>query len=152
MANPLAIAAAGAGAAGVLGFKGSMAAARTAQQTAEYNAKVAENEAILLQRAKTREEANLRKASERFAATQTVATAASGIQMSGNPLQALADTYFNTELDALNIRYASEIEQTRAEATATLARAEGSARAAAYRTQAYGSLLEGGTRAATLMS
>ena len=52
-----------------LGYKGNQAAAKAAQQTAEFNAQVAENEAIVLQRKKTAEEASLRKASERTIAT-----------------------------------------------------------------------------------
>ena len=46
-----------------LGYKGNQAAAKAAQQTAEFNAQVAENEAVILQRKKTAEDANLRKAS-----------------------------------------------------------------------------------------
>lgn len=149
--NPVTIAAGASAASGFLGFKGNQAAAKAARQTAEYNAKVAENEAILLQRAKIDEEKNLREASRRLVSTQRVTTAASGIQMSGSPLQALADTYFNTEMDALRIQYASEVEQTGKLAEAALQRAQGSARSAALRTAAYQSLLEGGSKAATLM-
>jgi len=149
--DPVTIAAGASAASGFLGFKGNQAAAKAARQTAEYNAKVAENEAILLQRAKVDEEKNLRQESRRLVSAQRVATAASGIQMSGSPLQALADTYFNTEMDALRIQYASEVEQTGKLAEATLERAQGSARSAALRTAAYQSLLEGGSKAATLM-
>lgn len=149
--NPVVIAAGASAASGFLGFKGNQAAAKAARQTAEYNAKVAENEAILLERAKVDEERKLRESSRRLASAQNVATAASGIQMSGNPLQALADTYFNTEMDALRIQYASEVEQTAKIAEATLARAQGQARSAALRSAAYQSLLEGGSKAATLM-
>ena len=52
MADPVTIAAVAAGASGFLGFKGNRAAAKAARQTAEYNAQVKENEAVLLQRAK----------------------------------------------------------------------------------------------------
>ena len=61
MADPTILAAAAVGASGFLGFKGNMAAAKAARQTAEYNAQVQENEAILLQRAKIAEENQLRK-------------------------------------------------------------------------------------------
>ena len=54
------IAAGASAASGFLGFKGNQAAARAARQTAEYNAKVAENEAILLERAKVDEQERLR--------------------------------------------------------------------------------------------
>jgi hypothetical protein len=149
--NPVIIAAGASAASGFLGYKGNQAAAKAARQTAEYNAKVAENEAILLERAKVDEEKRLRQSSRRLAATQRVATAASGIEMSGSPLQALADTYFNTEMDALRIQYASEIEQTGKLAEAALTRASGAARSAALRSASYQSLLEGGSKAATLM-
>jgi len=150
--DPVTIAAAAAGGAGLVGFKGSMASAKAAQQVGEYNTKVAEAEAKLLQRKKTQEEAVLRKQSDRLIGMQRVATAKSGIQMSGSPLQALADAYFNTELDAINIQQASKIEQFAKTAEANLARAEGNARRTAYRTQAYTTLLSAGKESASLLS
>jgi hypothetical protein len=134
---------------GVMGMKGANQAANAAQQIAEYNAQVAENEAILLQRAKVAEEASLRRQSDRLIATQRVATAKSGIQMSGSALQALADTYFNREKDAARIQYASSIEQMQKASEANLARIEGRAQAAAFRTQGKISLLGGFTDAAS---
>ena len=146
------IAAAAVGVSGFLSFKGNRAAAKAARQTAEYNAQVKENEAILLQRAKIEEENSLRQQSERLEGTQRVATAASGITMSGSPMQALADTYFKTEYDALKIQYASDIEQTRAISTANLIRAEGRANKSAANTRAYANLLKAGSDTATLLS
>lgn len=136
----------------VLGYKGNQAAAKAARQTAEFNAQVAENEAVLLQRRKVDEEANMRKQSDRLIASQRVATAASGIQMSGSALDALADSYFNTEMDALRIQYAADIEQTAKASEAALARAEGRARSTALKTASYQSLLAGAEKAATYMA
>jgi hypothetical protein len=147
-----AVAAGAALAGGVMGYKGNQAAAKAARQTAEYNAKVAENEAVILQRQKIDEEANLRQASARVVSTQRVATAASGVQMSGSPLRALRDSYFNTEMDALKIQYAADIQQTAKASEAALARAEGRARSSALKTQSYQSLLQSGSRAAQLMA
>lgn len=127
----------------VLGFKGNMQAAKTARQVGDFNAKMAENERVLLLQRKAEEEAGLRRNSDRLQATQRVATAASGIQMSGSPLEALRDAKFNTEVDALKIQYAADIESTAKEAEAAMSRAEGRARAAASRTAAYGSILSG---------
>ena len=138
--------------AGLMGFKGNMAAAKNAEAVGEYNARLAENEAIVLQRAKVDEETNLRQQSDRLVASQRSMTAASGIEMSGSPLQALADAYFNTEQDAARIRYASSIEQVQKESEAALARTEGAARSAGLRYAAVGSLLQGGQQASTLMS
>jgi|TARA_R100000654_G_scaffold75076_1_gene111146 hypothetical protein len=136
----------------LLSFKGNQAAAKQAQAVGEFNARLAENEAIILRRAKVREESNLRKASERTIATQKVATAASGIEMSGSPLEALADSYFNTEMDALDIRYAANLQETAKKSQAALSRAEGRAKKQAYQLASYQSLLEGGEKAFNVMS
>lgn len=146
--EPTTIAAGASALGGIMGYKGNMAAAKSARQVAEYNAKVAENEAILLARAKRDEEASMRKQSERLIGTQKLMTAAAGVQMTGSPLQALADTYFGTEEDAAKIQYAGSIEQVQKESEAALARAEGGARASALKYQAYGSLLTGASQAA----
>ena len=130
---------------GIMGAKGMNNAERALQRVAEYNAQVAEREAVVLARAKAAEETNLRRQSDRLIATQTVATAASGIEMSGSPLQAVADTYFNTEKEAAKIQYASSIEQMAKQSQASLTRAEGRAQATALRTQAQQSLLGGFT-------
>ena len=133
---------------GIMGSKGNQAAAQATQQVAEFNAQVAEREAILLARQKRAEEDALRRQSDRLISTQRVATATSGIRMSGSPLQALADAYFNTEKDAARIQYASSIQQMQKESEATLSRLEGQATAQALRIQAQQSLLGGFTDAA----
>ncbi len=135
---------------GVLGFKGNQAAAKQAKATAEFNAQMAEQEAIVLGRQKVDQEANMRQSSERLIATANVATAASGIQMSGSALQAAEDSYFNTEMDALKIQYAGDIEQAAKASEAALTRATGAARSSAYKMASYQSLLAGGTQAATI--
>ena len=137
---------------GFLGYKGNQAAAKQAQATAEFNARVAENEAIILRRRKIDEERNMRSQSSRLIATAQVQTAKSGIQMSGSALQAMRDSYFNTEMDALKIQYAGDIEETAKASEAALARATGKAKASAYKLASYQSLLAGGTQAATIGS
>jgi len=150
--EPLTIAAGASAVSGMMGFKGNMASARAARQTAEYNAVLAENERQLLLQRKTAQEAAVRRNSERLMGTQRVATAASGVQMAGSPLDALADTFFNTEMDALGIRFAADVESANKTAEAALARAGGSARSAAYQTQAYSTLLSSGSRSAQLLA
>jgi hypothetical protein len=66
-------------------------------------------------------------------------------------MQALADAYFNTELDALRIQYAGEVEEVGKISEAAMSRATGRARSKALQTQAYQSLLTGGEKAATLL-
>tara|TARA_R100001440_G_scaffold58_1_gene125 strand:- start:7450 stop:7917 length:468 start_codon:yes stop_codon:yes gene_type:complete len=125
----------------VVSFKGTRAAAKSARQVAEYNAQVAENEAVLLARAKVDEEASLRRQGERLKGSQRTATAASGIQMLGSPLQALASTYYGIESDAAKIRYAGTIEQVQKASEAEITRIQGYARSQALKTQAYANLL-----------
>lgn len=126
---------------GILGFKGNQAAAQSARQVAERNAQVAENEAVLLARAKVDEEAALRRQGERLKGSQKTATAASGIEISGSPLQALASTYYGIESDAAKIRYAGTIEQVQKASEAEIIRTQGYARSQALKTQAYANLL-----------
>ena len=145
--DPFTAAAAGATAlSGVMGFTGGKGAAKSAAAIGEYNAKLAEQEKILLRRKKVAEEASLRENNARVMATQNVATAASGIQMSGSPYLAAADAFFNTEMDALNIQYAADIEDFAKTNEANLARAEGRAKQKALQTQAYQTLLSGGSK------
>ena len=143
--SPVLAAAAATGA--VLGYKGNMASAKAARQVGEYNAKVAENEQVLIQRATREKEQNLRKQSERLVGTQRVATAKSGIQMSGSALEALRDSFFNTELDALGVRYAGSVAEASKEAEAAMSRATANVQSMQYKTAAYKSLLESGAKA-----
>ena len=87
----------------------------------------------------------MRQASERLTGTQTVVTAASGIQMSGSPLEAMKDTYLNTEIDAQRIQYAGSIEEANSLTNAAIARVGGKARAAGLRLSAISSLIGGGS-------
>lgn len=136
----------------IVGYKQQQAAAKQAKIIGEYKAEVAKNEATLLRRQKVDEEASLRQNSERLVSTQRVATAASGVTMSGSPMQAIADAYFNTEMDALRIQYAGDIGEASKVAEANLARAGGQARATAYKMQSYQTLLEGAQKTASLMA
>ena len=131
----------------IMSFKGQRAAGKAAQQVAEYNAEVKRNEAILLARQKRDLEEQTRMQSRQLIASQRVATAASGVQMSGSPFMAMADAYLNTERDIANIRYASTIEQAEAEATAGLTELEGRVTNRASQVQAYATVLGGVSQA-----
>jgi len=150
--NPMAIAAGASAVAGIVGFKGNKQAARIARQTGEYNAQLAENELVMLQRRRVQQENVMRQNSERLAGAQKVATAASGVEMTGSPFLALADTYFQTEIDALNIQYAADVDELNKLSEAALARSGAAATAAAFQTQAYMSLLSSGSRSAQLLA
>ena len=139
--EPTTIAAAASVASGFLGFKGNRARARQAQQIGEYQAQVEENNLVLTQRARAEQEKSVRQSAERLRGLQRTATAKSGIQMTGSPLQAMADAYFNTERDAQRVQYAASVEAARSEGAAAMRRLEGQSRAAGARLAALQSLL-----------
>ena len=127
----------------VLGFKGNMQSSRAARQVGDYNAKMAENERVLLLQRKAAEEAALRKNSRRLVSSQRTAISKGGVQITGSPYLALADAHFSTQKDALKIQYAADIESTAKIAEAAMSRASGRVKAAGYQTAAYTSLLGG---------
>ncbi len=145
-------AAAATGITAIMGFKASQAAAKNAKLTAEYNAKIAENEKVLLQRSARDEQAKLREGSDKLVSAQRVSAAKSGVVVgTGSNLLALRDTFMKTEEDAIAIRYASSIQEQAKTAQAAMIRAEGASRSSALKTQAYANLIESGSKAATLM-
>ena len=141
--DPMTLAAGASAVGSFMGYKGNMASARQAQAVAESNATVAENEAVLLARQSRDQQTALRRQSEQLEGSQVLAASASGVQLSGSPLITLANTYFNTEVDAQRIISAGNAAQMNKEAEAALSRAQGSASAASFRTAAYGSILTG---------
>ena len=145
--NPVMLAAGGQLAGGFAGFKGARAAAKAQRQIDNYNIEVVKNEQILNERARRDQESNLRNQANRLVSSQIAATAASGIQLSGSPLRAMADTYYSLEKDVARVQYASEIEQTQTKAQIELIGMEGRARRSASNYQSYASLLGGATTA-----
>jgi len=149
--DPISLAVGGTLIGGTMSFKGKQAEAKQAQKIAEYNAQVAEQEKKVLAEVKRDEEASLRGQSARLVSTQRVMTAASGVQMKGSPMDVVANTYFATEMDALTIQQASSREQAMKTQEAAMTRLEGRAKASGLKYQSYASLINSGTKAATLM-
>jgi len=145
------LAAAGTVVGGVMSFKGQQAQAKQVQQIAEYNAQAAEQEKKVLAEVKRDEEASLRNQSARLVSTQRVMTAGSGVQMTGSPMTIAAETFFATQMDALNIQQASSREQAMKTQEAAMTRLEGRAKASGLKYQSYASLINSGSKAATLM-
>ena len=149
--DPISLAVGGTLIGGTMSFKGKQAEAKQAQKIAEYNAQVAEQEKKVLAEVKRDEEASLRGQSARLVSTQRVMTAASGVQMKGSPMDVVANTYFATEMDALTIQQASSREQAMKTQEAAMTRLEGRAKASGLKYQSYASLINSGSKAATLM-
>jgi|13_taG_2_1085334.scaffolds.fasta_scaffold01485_6 hypothetical protein len=143
MVDPLTIAAGASAVGGLMGYKGNKASQKQAESVGEYNAALADNEAVLLARQSRDRQASLRQQSDFVIGTQRVMTAASGVQMTGSPLNVVANTYFNTEVDAQKIMSAGDMAQMNKQAEAALAKATAGAQAASFKQAAYGSLISG---------
>jgi hypothetical protein len=132
---------------GVVGYKANRSAAKYAQQVAARDAQIAENESLLLARAKRDEESRARRRGEYTKGAAQVAIAKSGVQVTGSSLDALAEVYFGVEDAAARIQYASSIEQAAKEAEVESIILSGQSRAAGYKQAAIGSILGATTEA-----
>ena len=131
----------------VLGYKGNMASAKAEKQIGDLNVQKLKNEQAIIARNTRAKEAALRKESDRLVGKQRVAVAKSGVQMTGSTLVALRDTFFNTQMDAIGIRYAGSVEESGKLFDQAVTRASSNARATAYKTAAYRTVLQSGEKA-----
>tara|TARA_R110000787_G_scaffold18490_1_gene56636 strand:- start:151 stop:543 length:393 start_codon:yes stop_codon:yes gene_type:complete len=125
-----------------------MASAKAEKQIGELNVQKLKNEQAIIARNTRAREAALRKESDRLVGKQRVAVAKSGVQMTGSTLVALRDTFFNTQMDAIGIRYAGSVEESGKLFDQAVTRASSNARATAYKTAAYRTVLQSGEKAA----
>tara|TARA_R110000823_G_scaffold272687_1_gene391925 strand:- start:169 stop:561 length:393 start_codon:yes stop_codon:yes gene_type:complete len=124
-----------------------MASAKAEKQIGELNVQKLKNEQAIIARNTRAKEAALRKESDRLVGKQRVAVAKSGVQMTGSTLVALRDTFFNTQMDAIGIRYAGSVEESGKLFDQAVTRASSNARATAYKTAAYRTVLQSGEKA-----
>lgn len=148
----IAAAAAAVAAAGVSAVA-SIRQGQAARNFAEFNAKVAENEAIATRQAARFEERRVRERTQRFIASQRAAAGKSGIVVNeGSPLLAQVESAAEGELDALAIRRSATIAEARAKSRASAARIQGRVAQQQSQFQAGASLLGGVSRAASLLA
>ena len=122
---------------------GQMQQAKTATNTANYNAKLQENQAI---QADMEARENARRTREKnllFAGTQRAAIAASGAAFEGSPLEVLAYSAGKFELEAQDEARAARARYALGFNRAGETRLEGEAQAGAYQTAAAGTILSG---------
>tara|TARA_R110002126_G_scaffold262520_1_gene405406 strand:- start:181 stop:573 length:393 start_codon:yes stop_codon:yes gene_type:complete len=124
-----------------------MASAKAEKQIGDLNVQKLKNEQAIIARNTRAKEAALRKESDRLVGKQRVAVAKSGVQMTGSTLVALRDTFFNTQMDAIGIRYAGSVEESGKLFDQAVTRASSNARATAYKTAAYRTVLQSGEKA-----
>ncbi len=91
----------------------------------EYNAKLAERQAVETQEAAAEEERKLRKGGARLKARQRVGFAKAGVTFEGSPMAVLEETASELELDALQIRRGGQVGAQELKASAVLSRLKG---------------------------
>ena len=133
----LVVSAVGAG----VSYYGSQQQAKATKQVAAYNAKVQENEAIQQDMEMREQISRTRHENKRLLASQRAGTAASGIELTGSPLEVLGANAANLELKNQDMGRAASLGLMRGKAQAKATIWEGKQTAAGIRTQAAGTLL-----------
>lgn len=130
----------------VFGVGGAIQQGISAGRTANYNARLAENNAMAARTAAAAEAERERVRALRLTGTQRAGYGKAGVQLSGSALDVIGDTAAQSELDALTILYGGESRARAAEADAAGQRFMGSAARGGALTQAGSSLLTGGSK------
>ena len=133
----LVVSAVGAG----VSYYGSQQQAKATERVAEYNAKVQENEAIQQDMEMREQISRTRRENKRLLASQRAGTAASGIELTGSPLEILGANAANLELQAQDMARQATLGVMRGQTQAKATIWEGNQQAKGIRTQAAGTLL-----------
>lgn len=104
---------------------GAIRQGNVAESAAEYNAQVAENNAEVVRAQGTLQQEAQRAKARALIGDQLAAVSSSGTSVSGSNLQLLGESLYNAELDALNIRYESELNARGLQSQATQERWQG---------------------------
>lgn len=124
-----------------ISYEGAQDQAKATKQTAAYNAKVQENEAIQQDMEMREQISRTRRENKRLLASQRAGVAASGIELSGSPLEVLGANAANLELRAQDMARQATLGVMRGKAQAKATIWEGNQTAAGIKTAAYGTAL-----------
>ena len=150
MADPFTWAIIATGASALVGAGSAIMQGEAAEDAAEYNAAVAENDARAAAEQSQYEAARIRDRNRRILASQRVGQAKSGLSLTGSFQDLQMDSAIQGEMDALAAIYTGQIAAGSAQARAQLSRLEGrSAKRAGY-LGAGGSILTGASDVAGL--
>jgi hypothetical protein len=116
---------------------------RQAKASADYNAKQQEVSADITRRQASEREQMQRNEARKMLGKQRAAIAESGVGFGGSSQDIYLESARDAELDALNLRYAGELEARGLIEQAKLTRMEGRAKAQQAGFQAVGSVLGG---------
>ena len=127
---------------------GTLQAADARGKAADYEARISEEQAAQTQAAATEQARMVRKSGRAITGTQAALYSAAGVQSgTGTPLEIMANTAKEVELDALKTVYAGNVEAANLRRQAVLTRYGARIARREATTSAIGSLLSGGGRA-----
>lgn len=112
-----------------------------AERTQKFNAQIAEQEAELTRKASILEEFRARKRLKTFTGKQIAQFAKAGVEFTGSPLDVIADSIANAELDIAIDKFNFETGARRLESEARERRAAGRRAARSATIRATGTLL-----------
>lgn len=134
-----------------VGVAGSIQAGKAQKAQADYNAKVAENDAIAAKQKAEYDASIHREKVAKLLSTQKALYGKSGVQSSsGSPLLVQNDTVTEGELDAQAILYGGDIEAGRSKSAASLYRMQGKQAKKASYYEAGSTLLTGAAKTMSL--
>ena len=127
---------------------GALQEGNTAKDAADWQATVQRQNAALRRRQASADEEKHRREMRQRIGMQRAAEAESGFAFEGSALDLMEQTVRNGEMDALNIRYAGQLDSRALELGADNAELEGINAQRAARTRAVASLVSGAATAA----
>lgn len=127
----------------VVSAVGAVAQAQSAKSAANYNAQIADRNALVTRQQAESNEAAQRRNTYRAMGRIRAGYAGAGVTPEGSPLEVLEDSAAEAELDALNIRYRGEIGATGYEDEGKLQRSRASSAMATGALNAGSALLSG---------
>ena len=116
-----------------VGALGAIQQARSSAAASEFNAQVADNNAITAEQNAAADERQQRRTASREAASSRARIGAAGVSLEGSPLDVLEDQALEAELDALNLRYGGKLQASNYRSQAQLDRS----RARSAKTQGF---------------
>lgn len=125
-----------------MSVKGQRDQAKAAEAAGEFNAKVAENEAIRVQQETAEQTKRTRIANKRLLGRQRAQIGKAGVLETGSPLELMAETAGELELGVLDSIRAGEARREQLLNKASITRFEGKSQAKGLRTAAFGTLLK----------
>lgn len=133
-----------------LAYYGQMEQAKTAEQAGEYNAKLAEQQALQAEMDSRESIKRRREQNRRFLGSQRSRIAKSGVTIEGSPLEVMADTAGILELETLDADRQARQQASGLRAQGAMDRYTGNRAATGARIGAGASLLTGVSSAARL--